>query len=170
MDWEIKPLDSAGITRNSLKKCQFESGQPDLDRYLKRFAWKNHELGVSRVFVACSANSNVIQGFYTSSTGALSTQSIPNLQDKFPQQTPALLIGRLAVDKSVQRQGLGKKLLKHAFESAIDISKKTGVWAVYVDAKYEAVKQYYQRFSFMPLKDEKSILFVPLQTIRQLIQ
>ncbi|MEA5468189.1 hypothetical protein [Spirulina sp. 06S082] len=36
MDWQIKPLDSAGVTRSSLKKYKFESGQSDLDQYLKQ--------------------------------------------------------------------------------------------------------------------------------------
>nr|WP_239121401.1 GNAT family N-acetyltransferase [Spirulina major] len=102
--------------------------------------------------------------------GIISTQSIPDLQENFPTETPAFLVGRLAVDISVQKQGLGKKLLRHAFECAIDISHKIGVWAVYVKAKDESVKKYYQNRGFISLKNKPLVLFLPLQTIRKAMQ
>lgn len=53
MDYVIKPLDLVEHTRSSLKKLEFDSGKTELDKYIKRYAWTNHqEKGVARVFVA----------------------------------------------------------------------------------------------------------------------
>ena len=169
MDWEILPIDETGRTRSSLKKDPFNSGAPELDEYLKMYAFANHKNGVARVFVAfAKEHSGVIAGYYTSSMSVISTQAIPDeLRGSFPKETPAMLIGRLAVDESMKGRGLGKKLLKHAFECAIDISKKTGVYAVHVKARDEQAKEYYSdKCGFIQLLDDPFSLFLPMQTIK----
>ncbi|MEN9520091.1 MAG: hypothetical protein RLZZ381_2679 [Cyanobacteriota bacterium] len=43
MEYVIKPLDSIGHTRSSLKRLQFDSGNAELDEYIKKYAWINHQ-------------------------------------------------------------------------------------------------------------------------------
>jgi GNAT superfamily N-acetyltransferase len=86
-----------------------------------------------------------------------------------PINIPALLIGRLAVDQSVQNCGVGKKLLRHAFECAVEISEKTGIYAVYAQAKDEKAKQYYKKCGFIEFQDEPLSLFLPIETIKAAI-
>ncbi|MFQ4145180.1 GNAT family N-acetyltransferase [Chlorogloeopsis sp. ULAP02] len=169
MDLDICSIDSAGFSRSSLKKISFDCGNQELNEYLKKYALINDRNGVAKVFLAVPKNSQVILGYYTSSASVISTQTIPDeLRGSFPKETPALLIGRIAVEQSMQGKGIGKRLLRHAFECAIDISQKTGVYAVRVDAKNEQIKEYYKRkFGFLEFQDAPLSLFIPLATIKK---
>jgi GNAT superfamily N-acetyltransferase len=172
VEYVIKPLDLVGHTRNSLKKLQFSSGKDELDNYIRRYAWTNHQDKRSaRVFVACSMqNPKEIKGYYTSSASEISIEAMPEESRRgFPSKLPAILIGRLAVDKSFQSLGIGKKLLRHAFECAVEIADKTGIYAVYTQAKDEEAKRYYLKRGFREFQDKPLSLFLPIETIRQAI-
>jgi GNAT superfamily N-acetyltransferase len=172
VEYVIKPLDSIGHTRSSLRRLQFDSGNAELDEYIKKYAWINHqEKRSARVFVACSTeNLREIKSYYTSNASEISIEAISEESRRgFPKRIPALLIGRLAVDKSVQSCGIGKKLLRNAFECAVEVADKTGIYAVYTQAKDEAAKQYYQKRGFIEFQDEPLSLFLPLETIRKAI-
>ncbi len=155
VDLIICPIDSLEVTRSSIKKIQFDCGNPLLNDYLNKYAIINDRNGVAKVFVCVPQGSQNILGYYTSSASVISTEAIPDeLRGNFPKETPALLIGRIAVDKSMQKKGVGKRLLRHALEYAIDISQKTGVYAVRVDAKDEKAKEYYRdKFGFIKFRD-----------------
>lgn len=172
MEYVIKSLDSVGHTRSSLKKLPFNSGKDELDNYIRRYAWTNHQVKRSaRVFVACSTqNLKEVRGYYTSSASEISIEALPEeSRQGFPSKLPALLIGRLAVDKSSQSLGIGKKLLRHSFECAVEIADKTGIYAVYTQAKDEEAKKYYQKRGFIEFQDKPLSLFLPIETIKQAI-
>jgi GNAT superfamily N-acetyltransferase len=78
---------------------------------------------------------------------------------------PAMLIAKLAVDKSMQGTGLGKKLLMQCFRKAINLSSEVGVFAVTVDAINEQAREFYLKFGFIPLEDKVFSLFIPMKTI-----
>ena len=173
MDYVIKPLDLVEHTRSSLKKLEFDSGKTELDKYIKRYAWTNHqEKGVARVFVASpTGNFRKIKGHYTSSASEILIEALPEkLSRGFPKKIPALLLGRLAVDKSVQGLGIGKSLLRHAFEGAVEVSNRTGIYAIYTQAKDEDAKKYYQKRGFIEFQDQPLSLFLPIETIKKAIK
>ena len=78
---------------------------------------------------------------------------------------PVMLIGQLAVDKSVQGQGLGQILLMHALKRAIRVSSEMAIFAVRVDALDEESKRFYLKYGFIPLQDAPFSLLLPLKTI-----
>ncbi|MEP0770540.1 GNAT family N-acetyltransferase [Coleofasciculus sp. FACHB-SPT36] len=173
MNWIVCPINSTGRSLSSLKKDPFNSGEPELDKYLKQYAKKNDESGIAKTFVALPEDeTGVIAGYYSCSMSVIDPQGIPtDLRNKLPSYpTPAMLIGKLAVDKSMQGTGLGKKLLRHAFENAIDISQKVGVYAVRVDALHEQAKEYYKKRGFLELQDTPVSLFLPIETIKEAIK
>ena len=53
---------------------------------------------------------------------------------------PVVLIGKLAVDRSVQGQGLGALLLVDALRRSLQISEQVGIRAVGVDAIDDAAR------------------------------
>jgi len=52
VSWIISPLDTIGRTASSLRKDPFNSGNAELDRYLKQYALKTDLNGISKTFVA----------------------------------------------------------------------------------------------------------------------
>jgi GNAT superfamily N-acetyltransferase len=82
---------------------------------------------------------------------------------------PAVLLGRLAVDESMRRRGLGADLLLHALKLALEIGEKVAVYAVEVQAIDDEARDFYQRYGFLSL-DQDRHLFLSLQMVRELFQ
>ena len=64
------------------------------------------------------------------------------------QPIPAVLIGRLAVDRTVQRQGVGQALLVEALRKSAVAAETIGARVVLVDALDEGVRGFYAKFGF----------------------
>jgi ribosomal protein S18 acetylase RimI-like enzyme len=81
---------------------------------------------------------------------------------------PAILIGRLAVDRRYRGQGLGRLLLVDALLRSLAISRQVGAMAVVVDAKDDAARSFYEQYGFTRFVDHDNRLFLPMATIAQL--
>ena len=77
----------------------------------------------------------------------------------------------MATDTQARANGLriGSKLLIHALKQALIAADTIGVQSVIVDSKPEAVS-FYQRFGFLPLKQDGLKLYLPISTIRQMVR
>ena len=105
-------------------RAAFSCGLPELDRYLARQAGQDVRRRIARVFVCTAEASDTVLGFYTLSALAIDLSSLPEeLSRKLPRHpVPCALIGRLAVDQSVRRHGLGRMLLVDAMCSWLRLS------------------------------------------------
>jgi predicted N-acetyltransferase YhbS len=73
-------------------------------------------------------------------------------------RVPAVLLGRLAVDKAMQRQGLGTELMANAIFRSLNNSSG---WAMMVvDAKNDKACSFYRKFGFDSLADNPRHLYV----------
>jgi predicted GNAT family N-acyltransferase len=79
-----------------------------------------------------------------------------------------ILLGRLAVERTMAGQGLGKLLLIDALRRSADVAEQLGIRAVEVDAADESARQFYTKFGFAALADDTRHLFLPMQAIRKL--
>src|SRR3990172_2076867 len=91
----------------------------------------------------------------------------PELKKQIPPTytIPSVKIGRLAVDKSKQKNGIGRLLLQHAFGKIIDAASISGIRGIEVIAKNPDALTYYEKFGFVRLKDSANLLFLPIETI-----
>ena len=78
---------------------------------------------------------------------------------------PVFRLGRLAVDLSVQGQGLGGELLLAAGERASAVAAEVGGTALAIDAKDGNAARWHERFGALPLLDEPFKLVLPLVVI-----
>lgn len=76
----------------------------------------------------------------------------------------AVLIGKLAVDNSIQGQGLGRELLVNALIRAVRASQEIGIFAVRVDAIDLKAKEFYLKHEFIYFQDKKLSLFLAMET------
>jgi GNAT superfamily N-acetyltransferase len=160
--WDFVSIDK------KYRRDHFDCGNPMLNDYLKRYARQNHEGGIAKTFVAIDrAGLSKIDGFYTVSANAIEFESLPeSTRKKMPAYPiPAILIGKLAVDKSAQGRGLGGELLVDALLRAVKIAQDVGVFAVRVDAIDLKAKEFYLKYEFIPLQDRPLALFLPIKTI-----
>ncbi|MGP0064000.1 MAG: GNAT family N-acetyltransferase [Isosphaeraceae bacterium] len=112
---------------------------------------------------------NTVYGYYTLASGAVSFQHLPDeAARKLPQHpVPAILLARLAVDASVQGQGLGFALLVDALRRCLELATALGVHAVEVDAIDPQAEMFYRKHNFIPLRDNPSHLYLPISTIQK---
>ena len=78
-------------------------------------------------------------------------------------------LGRLAVDKNAQGQGLGRLCLLRAMTQVERAAREIGIYALVLDALDEEARAWYLRlnFGFQPLLDDPNHLYLPTETIRQ---
>ena len=160
--WEFLPIDKR------YQRDSFDCGYPVLNEYLKKYARQNHLKGIAKTFVAIPTSGELkVDGYYTIGSSIIEYESVPN---EFKRQIPAdpiptVLIGKLAVDRAVQGQGLGRELLVNALFRAVRASQEIGIYAVRVDAIDLTAKAFYLKHEFIPFQDNERSLFLPIETI-----
>ncbi len=162
--WEIQRLNRGH------DRTQFDSGVPALNDWLQRFANQHEKRDLARTYVAVLLGEQRVLGYYALSNHQVHYDALPEIQAKgLPQiDIPVILLGRLAVDRSMQGQGLGRFLLIDALRRAIHVADQVGVRAVEVDAIDQSAKGFYLKYGFVPLEDDERHLFLPMQVIRKL--
>ena len=148
-------------------KVPFDCGTPELNQYLRHYAFKNDQLSIGKTFLAITETQDVA-GYLTISTAQITTDSLPEeLRAKLPRYpVPAFRIGKLAVDHRFQGLGVGSWLLTQAFQKAVEIAQNVGLFAILVDAIDEKAKRFYLKYGFIPFIEQPLTLFLPLATIK----
>ena len=149
----------------------FDCGSDALNAYLRHTARQHTERGISRTFVlveSAAPEPRPVLGYFTLNLCQLAAKELPpDLARKLPREIAGLKLGRLAVAKDRQRQGLGQRLLVAAMEKVVEVHASAGGLGLFVDAKDAAARSWYERFGFVPLPDHPLQLFLPLATIEE---
>jgi GNAT superfamily N-acetyltransferase len=66
-----------------------------------------------------------------------------------PDPIPAIVLGRLAVDKSSHGQGVGTGLLRDAVQRTLQAAEVAGIRAILVHAISDAAKRFYEKYGFV---------------------
>ncbi len=162
--WEIHRL-AAGHDRT-----EFDCGQPVLNEWLKHRAGQFERRDLNRTFVAVHSGQACVVGFYALTSHRVSYDCLPTDEAKgLPRiDVPVVLLGRLAVDKGEQGQGLGAYLLVDALRRSQHLADQIGIRAVEVDAIDDAARHFYLKYGFIALLDDPNHLFLPMASIRHL--
>jgi len=153
-------------------KEDFDCGDTGLNEFVRKYAGQNARKRFSTTYVAIEAGTKKILAYYSISAGSIECAALPDKEKKrLPRYpVPVVKLGRLAVDRSMQNQGLGQILLIDALEKIISIAEDIAVFAVEVDALNEGAKRFYQRYGFQSLKDDDLHLYLPLKIVARLFQ
>lgn len=145
----------------------FDCGEPALNAFLQQQAGQQQRRGFGKTYVALADDGIQIVGFVTVSAGQVAVAQLPG-SNKLPRHpAPILRIGRLAVDKNMQGQGIGQDLLAFALRLAVEFSQRIGLYAVVVDAKHEKAAAFYQRLGFIATLDKPLTLYLPIATLER---
>lgn len=148
----------------------FDCGEESLNVFLQAHAGQNARKDLSRTYVAVAEGAGEVVGYYTLSSGSVRFADLPeDLRKRLPKYPiPAGHLGRLAVDRRFQGQGLGGILLFDALERVQKLADHIGIHAVTVLALHERAKDFYEAHGFQALLDDEHHLFLPMATIRRL--
>lgn len=154
------------------ERSGFDCGIEVLNRYLMQQAGQDMRRDVARVYVLLPVGRVNVAGYYTLASTSMELSGLPVEQTKklprYPQ-VPAILIGRLALDKQFKWKRLGEYLLMDALTKALAVSERVAAFAVVVDAKDEVAKGFYQRYGFLSLTGYEQRLFLPMKTIQSVL-
>jgi len=149
-------------------RSTFDCGTGSLNDWLQKTARQHQEKNLSRTYVAVPADDpGRVVGYYALAATLVQTDGMQGR--KLPREVSAVLLARLAVDKSSKGQGLGGCLLMHALEAVVATGGIIGVQCVVVDAVDEPAANFYEKYGFVPLANRPRRLVLPLDTVRQLI-
>ena len=141
----------------------FNSGEAVLDDWLRRRALANMAIAAGRTYVVCPSGSVRVIGFYAISMGQiLNQEAIGAMRRTMPRQIPAVILGRLAIDRDWQGQGLGAALLRDAVERSMRAAGEVATRLLVVHAISPAAETFYRHFGFTRLPVETPTLALDL--------
>lgn len=145
----------------------FDCSKPSLNKFLKVHALVNQKANSASTYVAYEGEQ--IIGYYTLAVGSVVYADAPERITKglAKHPIPVMLLARLAVDKEIQSQGIGKGLLKDALLRTVQAADIAGIRALLVHAKDQEAKRWYQRFDFEESPTDPLHLFLLLKDIKK---
>jgi GNAT superfamily N-acetyltransferase len=141
----------------------FQSGEDALDNWLQDRALDNTKTGATRTYVICTSGSSKVIGYYAICMGhILNHQVVGSMRRNMPQLIPAVILGRLAIDKKWQGKGLGKALLNDAVQRALRASREVSVRLLIVHSISSEAEDFYLHHGFIRLPVETPTFAIDL--------
>ena len=127
--------------------ADFNSGVPSLDDWLRKRARANQASGASRTFVLCEGDR--VMAYYALASGAVRQPEAPSrFRRNMPDPIPVVVLGRLAIDRSHQGQGIGRALVRDALLRVVQASEAIGIRGVLVHALSDEARAFYLAVGF----------------------
>jgi len=128
----------------------FDCGHALLNDWLRRYAMQNQQANAARTFVVCQGRRVI--GYYSLAVGAVDqvTATERVRRGLARHQIPVMVLARLAVDLHHQGKKIGRCLLRDAILRTLQAADIAGIRAIFVSAKDERVRGFYERFGFEP--------------------
>jgi GNAT superfamily N-acetyltransferase len=158
--YSVVPLSEAH------QRGEFACGKDPLDRFIRDqvFNWIGRNLAQVFVLITPTLPDRVL-GYYTLSMTRVDASNLPKkVAKRFPHaaEIGAVLLGKLAIDEGLHKQGLGRDLLFDALDRSLAASQNVAAYAMVVDAIDDEATAFYRRFDFEPFPDTPHRLFLPL--------
>jgi GNAT superfamily N-acetyltransferase len=140
----------------------FDCGKPELDLWLRDSARHAESHRTARTFVWHEGD-GVVVAYYSLAAHLIERDTLSKKQARGnPAQIPAILLARLALDKTLHGRGLGSVLLADALFRAVAASINVGCRFVVVDAIDVTAASFYEAHGFTPIPDD------PYRLVRKL--
>lgn len=141
----------------------FQSGEPVLDDWLRQRALGNMDAAASRTYVTCPLRSRHVIGFYALCMGQILNQDVPGaMRRNMPRHIPAVILGRLAIDRDWQGRGIGSALLQDAVTRSLLAAQQVSARLLVVHAISPAAEAFYLHYGFTSLPVDTPTLALDL--------
>jgi GNAT superfamily N-acetyltransferase len=145
---------------------EFDSGNAELDWWLKRHALAAQQMDSARTFVLVDPAG--VLGYFSLTMGSVRRHDAPT---KLVRGLPAYPVGmvllpRLAAARRSRGSGVGGLLLSQALRKAVVAGESAAARLVVVDATDESAAGFYRRFGFLATPEDQLRLYRPMKDIR----
>ncbi len=125
---------------------------------------ENQVTGASRTFVCC--DDAKVMAYYSLASSAVTTNTAPGrFRRNMPAPIPVVVLGRLAVDKSLHGKGVGRALVRDAGLRVIQVAETIGIRGMLVHALSDEARDFYLRVGFEPSPMDPMMLMVTLRDL-----
>lgn len=161
-------LRPPALLTDAHKILGFTSGIDTLDTWLKRRAIKNQKTGASRTFVVCE-DRRVVAYYALASSAVAVVEASGRLRRNMPDPVPVVTLGRLAVDRSFQGQGIGRALVRDAGYRVLQAADIIGIRGIIVKAASVEAKSFYVHMGFEVSPLDPMTLMITLSDLKAAI-
>jgi len=157
------------LLQKSHDRSAFDCGDKTLNEYLLKRSGQELRRNIAFPYMMTLKDQSQVMAYYTLSASSVQANKLPTEIAKITRYDylPAVLIGRLALDKTLHNKGYGQYLLVDALRR-ISRSKDFAVSLVVVQAKDQKSEDFYKHFGFMELDIKQRMLFIPFKSIKDL--
>jgi GNAT superfamily N-acetyltransferase len=132
----------------------FDSGEPDLDTWLRNHAAGAQARRVATTFIWCRPADRRVLAYYSRTGHVLERDRLPkSIGRGSPDEVPAVLLARLALDRSLHGRGHGGELLSDALSRVVDATNLVAARFIVVDALHEKAAAFYVHHGFRRIPD-----------------
>jgi GNAT superfamily N-acetyltransferase len=150
----------------------FDCGVESLNVWLKKHAATAAPAGSARTYVVHDEEQDRVVGFHTlaaaSITHAEATRRAAKGMPRHP--LPAVLLARLAVDRTVQQRGVGAWLLRDAMLRSLSAAESVGIRVLLVHAIDDTARAFYEHHGFEPSPTDPLNLQMLTKDIRAAVE
>ncbi|WP_085216930.1 GNAT family N-acetyltransferase [Methylomagnum ishizawai] len=148
---------------------RFDCGKSELNSFLKQFAFSNQRANLAQTYVLC--RDKKIVAYYSLAVGHADHRDAPSrvTQGIGRYPVPLMILARLAVALDEQGNGFGAAMLKDALQRTIRVADIAGIRALFVHAKDDEARAFYEYFNFRPSPIDPYQLFLLTKDIRRLV-
>ncbi len=143
----------------------FSCGVESLDLWLKNRALNNQITGASRTFVV-GEKARVVAYYALASSAVVVHAATGRFRRNMPDPIPVVVLGRLAVDQSLQGQGFGRALVRDAGLRIIQAADIIGIRGLVVHALSEDAKIFYEGLGFDSSPLDSMMLMISLSDLK----
>jgi ribosomal protein S18 acetylase RimI-like enzyme len=165
-----KPVFVTELLAKHHDRAAFSCGNSPLDDYLKRQAGQDARRNLARLFVHPGEGPNIVAGYYTLGSLSMDAGDLPSEMTRklrrYPD-VPAVLIGRLAVDRRYQGRGMGKVILMDALHRIATLGKELAVHSAVVEPIDDDAVSFYRKYGFLDFASRSDRLFLPVVMARR---
>ena len=153
------------MLREHHDRTVFNSGNVGLDSWLRDHSLHASAISTGRTFLWHSGDA-VVVAYFTLAAHLVARESLTSRTGRgSPNVIPAILLARLALDVSLQGQGLGAELLWDALSRAVAANRQAAARLVVVDAVDERAAPFYEHFGFEPIPGNPTRLVQKVSSI-----
>lgn len=131
----------------------FDCGEVELDEWLRRYAGQNRRRDTAATWVIATPERRVVA--YASLAMTAIDRSTAPIARQAPDPVPALLLGRLAVDRRYHDFGVGTALVAHVLATAAELNAKAACRAVVVTALHAQARSWWKHLGFHQLRPDE---------------
>lgn len=147
----------------------FDSSESSLDVWLIRHARAAAGAGSAKTFVVTDGDQEGrVVGYHALTASSVehaeATERAAKGMGRY--RLPAVLLSRLAVDRSVQGRGIGAMLLRDAMLRAVSASEEVGIRLLLAHALNESARNFYTKFGFEESPTDAMNLQIILKDIK----